>query len=157
MRVPRVRFTIRLMMIAIVLAALVFAGFAAKRERQRRNVALSAAEAAFIVATLNRMHADLAAAEFEHGIYKQQLSAADAEISRAESELKAGRAAADPEVRKQAKTGLERAQNQRKALEKSSIDVIKEMKYKAIKARAEESARKGEYQRAKASVTGWLW
>ena len=72
------------------------------------------------------MLTDLAAAEFEHGIYKQQLSAADAEISRAESELKAGREAADPEVEKACQDWTLSVHGTRgRMLENLSMDVIK--------------------------------
>jgi hypothetical protein len=58
------------MMIAIVCAAVIFAGVAAIHRNRQRRVALQVAQASYQSAVLVRKTAELAAVEYEHGIYK---------------------------------------------------------------------------------------
>jgi hypothetical protein len=135
MHVPRVRFSIRLLMIAIVLASLIFAGIAARRERRRRLVALQVAQAVYQEAKLTREVAEIAVTEYVEGIYKQKLEAVEDEIARSDA-------------------APEQARSRKAALEQESRDQIKMLKDEVTKARADELAKSAELQRAKAAVAG---
>jgi hypothetical protein len=122
MRLPRVQFRIRLMMITIVLASLVFAGISAYLERQRRVVALQMAEADLTLSALTREVAEIAIVEYKQRRYKHDLAAVEAEISQAELELKAAEDISDEQAVERAKSVLERARNNRATLEKGTKD-----------------------------------
>lgn len=122
MRLPRVQFRIRLMMITIVLASLVFAGISAYLERQRRVVALQMAEADLTLSALTREVAEIAIVEYKQRRYKHDLAAVEAEISQAELELKAAEDISDEQAAERAKSVLERARNNRATLEKGTKD-----------------------------------
>jgi hypothetical protein len=138
MHVPRVRFTIRWMMIAVLLASLIFAGIAASRERRRRLVALRVAEARYEQAKLTREVAEIAVTEYVEGIYKQKLEAIKGEIAWSDA-------------------APERARSRRAALERESRDHIKMLRYEITKAKVDELAKSAEFQRAKAAVARLLW
>jgi hypothetical protein len=158
MRLPRIRLTIQLLMITIVLAGLVFAGIAARRRQQRAlalqtaQVGLQRAEAACREAELTRKVAEIAAAEYEYGIYKQSVAAVDVEISRAELELKAANEVSDTQAGKRAKSLLEQKRNQRATLERDSKVQIKALRSELNRAKADEWSKRTELQKAKAAL-----
>jgi hypothetical protein len=138
MHVPRVRLTIRLLMIAIVLASLIFAGIAATQRRRQRLVAVQVAQATYEQARLTREVAEIAVAEYIHGIYKQKLETIKGEIAWSD---------AVPEE----------ALGRRAALEEESRDYIRMLRDEVTKARADELAKSAELQQAKAAAARLLW
>jgi hypothetical protein len=153
----RVRFTIRLMMLAIVVVALFCAALAAIRERQRRLVAALVADAEYSHAVFARKVSEIAAVEFEHGIYPQEIATVEAEIARAEAQWKAALAAGDEEAAQRAETALAQARDRRTKQKEQFQEQIKLLRYEVEKAKADEGARKAILQRAKAAVTPLWW
>jgi hypothetical protein len=153
----RVRFTIRLMMLAIVVVALVCAALAAIRERQRRLVAALVADADYSQAVVAREVSEIAVVEFEKGIYPQGIATVDAEIARAETQCKAALAAGDEKTAQIAETALAQARNRRAKQEEQFQEQIKLLRYEVEKARADEGAKKAILKRAKAAVTPLWW
>jgi hypothetical protein len=139
MRLPRVRFTMRWLMIAVVLAGLIFAGIAASRRARQRRIDLLTAQAAYEQAHLTREVAEIEVTEYVEGIYKRQLDAVKGEkIAWSDA-------------------ALERARRRRAALEKEPRDQIKMLKDEVAKARADESAKSAELEQAKAAAARLLW
>jgi hypothetical protein len=69
MQRPRFRFTIRRLMILVVLASLVLTLVVVQRNRRRRLVALQNALAVYQNAKLTRETAEIAVVEYTQGIY----------------------------------------------------------------------------------------
>jgi hypothetical protein len=134
-----VRFTIRWMMLAIVLAGLIFAGIAASRRARQRRIDLLTAQAAYEQAHLTREVAEIAVTEYAAGIYKQELETVKGEkIAWSDAEL-------------------ERARRRQATPEKETGDQIKMLKDEVTRARADECAKWAELQRAKAAAGRLLW
>jgi hypothetical protein len=139
MRLPRVRLTIRLLMIAIVLAGLIFAGIAASRRARQRRIDLLVAQAAYEQAHLTREVAEIAVTEYAAGICKQELETVKGEkIAWSDAEL-------------------ERARRRQAMPEKEPRHQIKMLKDEVTKARADEWVKWIELQRAKAAAGRLLW
>jgi hypothetical protein len=153
----RVRFTIRLLMLAIVVVALVCAALAAIRERQRRLVAALVADAEYAHAVVAREVSEIAAVEFETGIYPQAIASVESEIARAEAQWKAALAAGDKQAAQIAETALAQARNRRAKQEEQLREEIKLLRHEVEKAKADEGAKKAILNRAKAAVTPLWW
>src|SRR5262249_421413 len=94
MRRPRPRFTIRWLMVAVLVAALGSA-YLAHLARQRRMRALNnqeipvrGAEDAYMNARLTREVAEIAVKEYKEGIFQQELATVEGEIALAKSDMK---------------------------------------------------------------------
>jgi hypothetical protein len=88
MRIPRVQFTIRRLMIAVLVVSLVLTVVAARLAQRRRAVELQAARASYLFAVLTREVAEIAAVEYTEAIYKKDLATPKAERERTVNELK---------------------------------------------------------------------
>ncbi len=91
MRLPRPRYTILSLMIAVFVASLVFALFVAYRDARRRRAAhqvqIAWAQANYLNAQLTREVAEIAITEYIEGILKPDLETAESEIVLAKSDL----------------------------------------------------------------------
>jgi hypothetical protein len=177
MRLPRVRFTLRWLMLAVVLAGLIFAGIAASRRARQRRIDLLTALAAYEQAHLTREVAAIAVTEYVEGIYKQELETVKGEILLAKAERKRAEDRVVWSDRMFAKGHVSKAQNvadkmslQQKGLvyeqTQTKLDVlekwtkektIKELKAEVEKARADEWVKWIELQRAKVAAGRLLW
>jgi hypothetical protein len=163
MRLPRVRFKVWQMMIAVVLVALILAALELQ-ERRRFAIALKATEADYQNAKLTREVAAIAVVEYEHGIFPSQLQQVNDEIADAATELKraqvqladAPRSIADSIARKvslqQKQFAYQKALTSKQVLEKyTKAKTVKELQSEVSKARAQEMARKSAFERVKAT------
>ena len=174
MKWPRAQFTIRWLMLATVLASLLLAVVVAKRERNQRLVALSAARAAYQNARLTRAVAEVALVEYEQTIFPQEartiqdeIALADSDLMRAEDRLEwsrhmiakgylpRSRLTAEESGLSRAEFAAEQARTKQKVLEHTIKDrTVKEMRSEVETARAEELARKAVLERLMEAGTG---
>ena len=88
MRAPRMRFSVRWAVAAMLLGA-IMAVLAAieRRDHLRSKVAIAGAETAYRDAKLVRELAEVAVKDYAEGTYRRELATAEAEIKQAEDEL----------------------------------------------------------------------
>jgi HlyD family secretion protein len=168
MRQPRFRFTIRRLMIIVVVASLLLTLVVVERNRRLRLIALQRALAVYQNATLVRETTEIAMVEYTQGIYMQDQATVKTEIALAESDLQRARARLDrsrsmllepdDEPLRRSKAALERAKQKLVTLETSTkAKTIKELQSEVDKAKADEEAKKFEYDRLKAAVARQWW
>ena len=182
MQRPRVRFTPRWVVAAVILVT-VTALFAAieRRERLRREMALVKADTAYRDARLAREHAEVAAKEYAEGTYARELAAAEDEIKKAEDELnriKPAAAAYQESVERirskgylflirnpnggnfavtRATFAIEQAKSKKVVLEGyTKIKTLNELNDQIAKARMDELAKKAAYDGVKATPVGFI-
>jgi HlyD family secretion protein len=177
MRRPRFRFTIRCLMIAIVLASLVLALFVVQRNRRRRLLALQSAQVNYEAANAARYVAELVMKQYTQGIYvydlaavKTEIAVADSDFRRAQDQLAWSQSmletglvplallGTDEEALQRSKLALERAQKKLATMEVfTKPKMIKELQSEVDKAKSDELARKIEYDQLKAAVARKWW
>ena len=172
MQRPRFQFTIRRLMIMVVLASLVLTFVVVQRNRRRRLVALqNALQNALAVyqnAKLTRETAEIAVVEYTQGIYVQDLATVKTEIALAESDLQRARTQLDwsqstvfdrdDDARRHSKAALERAKKKLATLEVSTkARMINELQSEVDRAKADEEAKKIEHDQLKAAVAHQWW
>jgi hypothetical protein len=182
MQLPRVRFTPRWVVAAVILVT-VTALIAAieRRERLRREMALVKSETAYRDARLAREHAEVAAKEYAEGTYARELAAAEDDIKIAEDELnriKPAAAAYQESVDRirskgylflilnpndgtsallHAKFAIEMAKSKKVVLEGyTKAKTLHELHDQIAKARMDELAKKATYDGAKAMPVGFI-
>jgi HlyD family secretion protein len=172
MKLPRVRFTIRRIMAAVLLSSLVLALVVSIQQRDRR-LAIARARAAYLNAQLTRQVAEIALVEYQEGIYKQDKGTLQGEIALAESDRKRAedrlewsrkmhargfvsqaQFTSDKLSVDRAAFSTEQAKTKLDVLEKYTFNkTIKELQSEVEKARAAELARWADYVR----VRWWPW
>jgi multidrug resistance efflux pump len=165
MRLPRVRFTIRRLMAAVLVVGLLLgAVIAVQRGRVRRQVALNQALADHQNATFTRQVTQIAVTGYLQGGLMSDLVAMDREVEQAESELKRAKEQlararrtvgmamlsrpdidASERAVQRANCSLEQTETKREVLLKK----LKELESEVEKARADEQARKTTLDRVK--------
>jgi hypothetical protein len=180
MQLRRPRYTILSLMIVVLVAGVVLAIFVAFRERQRRRAQLqatiSSALANYLNAQLTRQAAEITVVEYTEGILKADLETLDGEIALAKTDVTRTeeRLAAAKRQRARDKTAessladsekdarranlrLQHAQEKRTALMTDTKErTLKDLNDEVEVAKANEAARKAEYNQAKASAMGWF-
>jgi hypothetical protein len=172
---PRVRLRVRWLVASAGIVAVLVA--IERWERLRSNIALSRAEMPYRSAALAREAAEAAVSEYAEGKFRRELAAVEDEIKRAEDQLRvATNAPPDWAERVQAKNYLlfvkgpaharelniknaifvvEQARSKKHVLENyTKVKTLEELNDRVVKARADESARKTAYERAKATGVG---
>ena len=168
MQRPRFRFTIRRLMIVVVVASLVLTLVVVERNRRRRLVALQRALAGYQNAKLTRETTEIAMVEYTQAIYEQDLATIKTEIALAESDLQCARGKLDrsgsmlldrdEEPLRRSKAALERAKKKLATLETSTkARTVKELQSEVDKTKADEEAKKLEYERLRAAVARHWW
>jgi hypothetical protein len=182
MRLPRVRFTIRRLLVIVAVLCLVFglAEHAARRRRAatlrlmlaRQEIAAKVAEAAYENARLTREVAEIAAVEFKEGISREEVEVASGEIALADSDrtraadrvewssrmlhkgyLSKGRVYSEGLAFRRAVFSEEQALERMKGLQKSTRDqTTQELRSEVAKARADEAAKKATFDRERAKL-----
>jgi hypothetical protein len=167
-------------MTVVLVVSVVLGIFVAFRDHRRRRaaqqVALAAAQANYLNAKLTREVAEIAVTEYTEGILKPDLETLDGEIAlaksdqtQAEERLAAAKRQRDPdkdsasslaeakdEARK-ARLRLKHARERRAYLAKDAKErTLKDLNYEVQSAKANEAAKKAEYDRAKAVIMGWF-
>jgi HlyD family secretion protein len=160
MRVPRVRFTTRRLMVVVFAASLIFAAISLFGEHQRRILALRELAASYQNAVLTREVAEIAVVEYVEGVFKQEEASAQSEITLAQSDRKRAEERLvwanrlyGGRLTLQRTISIEHACTKLKVLEKYTKDkTIRELKSEVEKARADEQAKKAAYDRMKWAV-----
>jgi hypothetical protein len=182
MRLPRARFVVRWVLPAFLLAG-VLAMMAAfeQRERVRSERAISAAGTAYQRSTLARERAELAVKDYTDGTYRQELAAVVSELNQAQDQLIRVTTTLDPaqEWAEYIKSKgylllVNGAQSRTLALTKAMFAVeqarskklvlteytrgktLADLNNRVAKARLDESARKAEFDKAKATPAGLI-
>ncbi len=168
MRLPHVRFTIRRLMVVVLLSSLVLVVVVSIQQRNRQ-ITIAGARAAYLNAQLTRQVAEIALVEYQEGIYKQDKQTIQGEIALAESDRKRAedrlewsrkmfargvvsqtQLTSDKLSVDRAAFSTEQAKTKLDVLEKYTVNkTIKELQSEIEKARAEELARWADYVRAR--------
>jgi HlyD family secretion protein len=139
MRFSRPRFTIRGLMILVVIAGLMLTGVAAYRKRIR-TTALQSATADYVNARLTREVAELAVVEYKDGVLKSDLATIEGEIALAESDLRRVRASSTSDNK--AKLRLEHARERLDRLKYTGSETLKALQVEVDVSKANELAKK---------------
>ena len=172
---PRVRLRVRWLVASVGILAVLVA--IERRERLRSDIALSRAEMPYRSAKLARERAEAAVNEYAEGIFRRELAAVEYEVKRAEDQLRVATNAPEDwaeRIRakgyllfvkvpthawelyiKKAVFAVEHARSKRHVLENyTKLKTLAYLNDRVAKARADESARKAAYERAKATGVG---
>jgi hypothetical protein len=125
-------------MIVVVIASLVLTVIVIRREQAQRTIAVNAARAAYENAKLTREVAEIAVTEYVEGI-SEQIRLGENDTQRAQDRL---------------------AWSKRMSPTKTMTtkdQIVEELKSEAKRARADELARKAEYDRLKAIAARLFW
>jgi hypothetical protein len=148
------------------------------RERRRGEIALSRAEAAYRIATLERERAEAAVKGFTEGAFRRELAAVEDEVKRAEDQLRIA-TGAPPDWAEQIRAkgyllfvpsthdrelninkaafAVQQARSRRHVLQGyTKIKTLEELNERVAKARSDESVKQAAYERAKAAGIGFI-
>ena len=157
MRFPRLRFSIRAMMVAVVLASVILLLIVAERERQRASIALPEAEARYMNAKLTREVAEIAVSEYLGAFLQEDRAEGEAEIAEAHSRANAARKLSDAAAIDMAEAALRRGREKMRVLEKRLVQMGNELRAELQKAKAEERARQADLDRIRAAWNRFIW
>jgi hypothetical protein len=180
MRVPRARLKWRWLVASVaVISILAVLAALERRERRRGEIALSRAEEAYRVASVARERAEAAVKEYTEGTFRRELAAVEDEVKRDEDQLRIATEAPPDwaeQIRakgylllvkgsvhtremsiKKATFAVEQARSKKRVLESyTRVKTLEELNDRVAKARADESAGKAAYERAKAANVGLI-
>jgi hypothetical protein len=175
---PRVRIRVRWLLASVGIVGISAVLVAIeRRERLRSDIALPRAEMTYRSAKLVRERAEAAVDEYAEGTFRRELAAVEDEVMRAEDQLRVATDAppdwaerirakgylllvnSSAHARelniKKAVFAVEEARSKRHILENyTKVKTLKELNDRVAMARADESARKAAYERAKATGVG---
>jgi hypothetical protein len=177
MRLPRVRPGVRSLVALVGVGILAVLVAVERRERLRSEIAVSRAEMPYRSAKLACERAVAAVNEYAEGTFRREMAAVDDEVKRAEDRLRVatnappdwaerirakgylllvkGPAHARELNVKKAAFEVEQARSKKHVLENyTKVKTLEELNDRVAKARADESARKAAYERAKAAGVG---